>query len=72
MSASTTKNASALSNAKTYIIPVLIVIVGIMFAMGNMFSSNAATSLPPQTHTSTTVTAEYHASGTTIGGALGR
>lgn len=71
MSASTIKNPSALSNAKTYIIPVLIVIAGMMFAMGNMFSSNAAT-LPAQTHTSTAVSAEYlHVTGSVAGGALG-
>jgi hypothetical protein len=71
MSASTTRNPSALSNAKSYILPVLIVIAGMMFAMGNLFASNAAP-LPTQTHTSTMVSVEYHSSGSVTGGALGR
>lgn len=71
MSVSTTTNSSILSNARTYIIPVLIVVIGIMIAMGNMFSSQAAT-VPSTTHNSTTAitTTAFHVSGSTVGGAL--
>jgi hypothetical protein len=73
MSVSTVKNPSVLSNAKTYIIPVLIVAIGIMIAMGNMFSSQAA-SVPSTVHsaTSSTIAAPvvYHETGSVRGGAL--
>ena len=70
MSVSTTTNSSILSNARTYIIPVLIVVIGIMIAMGNMFSSQAAPA-PSTIHNSTNaITTAYHVSGSTGGGAL--
>lgn len=71
MSVSTTSKSSALSNVKSYILPVLIVIAGMMFAMGNLFASSAAP-LPSQTHNSTMATVEYHVSGSVSGGTLGR
>lgn len=72
MSVSTTTNSSILSNARTYIIPVLIVVIGIMIAMGNMFSSQAAPVPSTTTHNSTTAitTTAFHVSGSTVGGAL--
>jgi hypothetical protein len=70
MSASPIKNPTLLSNAKTYIIPVLIVIAGIMIAMGNMFSTHAATMSPTSHDSITAITADYHVSGPASGGAL--
>jgi hypothetical protein len=69
MSVSPTKNSSILSNARTYIIPVLIVMAGIMIAMGNVFASHADT-LPPQTHITTSIPVVYHSSGAASGGTL--
>jgi hypothetical protein len=71
MSASPIKNPTLLSNTKTYIIPVLIVVAGIMIAMGNMFSTHAAT-MAPSSHDSTitAITADYHVSGPVSGGFL--
>lgn len=71
MSATTTHNHSALSNVKSYILPVLIVIAGMMFAMSNLFASNAAP-MPSQTHSTAIVNAEYHVSSSATGGVLGR
>lgn len=70
MSATPITNPSILSNAKTYIIPVVIVVAGIMIAMGNTFSSQAAT-VPTTTHNAaTTITTTYHVSGPAAGGTL--
>ena len=70
MSVSSVKKTSALSTIRSYILPLLIVVAGMMFSMGNLFASNAAP-LPSDQHTATVIIAEHHSGGST-GGVLAK